>query len=193
MFKKLVLVMLLFLPFVVEGAAPDLVPGVPARIPIAICLADEDCASGEFCLKPLGDCAGVGECVERLADEIQCLALWDPVCGCDGQTYSNGCYAMKAGVSINHVGECGEVCDSDDDCLVDQFCATPLGDCDAPGECIDRLPDVIQCFAVWDPVCGCDGQTYSNGCYAMKAAVSIDYPGECGAPFPDDDAVTIVE
>ena len=154
--------------------------------PITICLDDDDCAVEEFCLKPLGDCAGLGECVDRLPEIIQCLTVWDPVCGCDGQAYSNGCYAYKAGVSVDQYGECIGRCFDYADCPADQFCAKPLGECDGEGECVDRLPEIVQCRAVWDPVCGCDGQTYSNGCYAQKAAVNIDCLGECGAGPADE-------
>ena len=191
MSKRLCTLLALALVFVVGGVLAVSAKDWYLPSPIAICLGDDDCAVEEFCLKQLGNCDGFGECVNRLPEVVQCLAVWDPVCGCDGQTYSNGCYAHQAGVSIDHYGECTRTCFDNEDCSPGQFCAKPLGECDAEGECIDRLPDIVQCFAVWDPVCGCDGQTYSNGCYAQKAAANIDYLGECGAE-PDDEPVEAV-
>jgi hypothetical protein len=47
-----------------------------------------------FCLKEAGDCNGEGVCY-RTGDA--CIALFDPVCGCDGMTYGNGCEAVVSG------------------------------------------------------------------------------------------------
>jgi len=35
------------------------------------------------------------------------------------------------------------------------------------------------CITIWDPVCGKDGKTYSNACFAKLAGAGIDYKGEC--------------
>jgi len=54
---------------------------------------------------------------EPEAVEGVCITLWDPVCGKDGKTYSNSCFAKLAGAEVDYKGECKEKeCQTDADC-----------------------------------------------------------------------------
>ena len=100
---------------------------------------------------------------ELIDPEVFCTEEWDPVCGCDGVTYSNSCYATYfGGVTYFEEGECGS------------------------DPCIDEnLIEPYPCPFIWDPVCGCDGVTYGNACEAETVGGVLSYTaGECGQPTP---------
>ena len=44
----------------------------------------------------------------RINKEALCTMQFDPVCGCDGKTYSNACLAENAGVTAYTKGSCPE-------------------------------------------------------------------------------------
>lgn len=144
------------------------------------------CGEGEYCDLRAGDgcfvADGAGVC--RTMPEA-CVEVFAPVCGCDGNTYSNSCFAAAAGASVLHDGECepepqscggfsGQTCGDGEFCSYSEVAG--CGFADATGTCAPR-PDA--CAQVFDPVCGCDGQTYSNACHANVAGVSVAAPGAC--------------
>ncbi len=65
------------------------------------------CAPGLFCQKDVGVCQrpdawGVCARKPRFCDFIE-----DPVCGCNGRTYTNACTASENGANIARKGACG--------------------------------------------------------------------------------------
>lgn len=65
------------------------------------CTADAPnvCGTGEYCFFPKGDCgaSSAGFCATT---REPCGSFTNPVCGCDGVTYKNGCLANKAGTGF---------------------------------------------------------------------------------------------
>ena len=82
--------------------------------------------------------------------------IYDPVCGCNGITYTNECEATNAGVLRWEKGACGNPC-------VDP----------------DRIDKIKGCPRIYKPVCGCNNKTYSNACEAERNGVTSWTNGRC--------------
>jgi hypothetical protein len=74
-----------------------------ARAGAKVCTNNGQCGRHQYCSKPTADCGGNGTCQPR---PQVCYELYLPVCGCNGKTYSNSCFAAMAGVNVLHNGAC---------------------------------------------------------------------------------------
>jgi len=85
--------------------------------------------------------------------------------GCDQGI--EACFKNAAGLEQSYPGcEFRQTCD-----YCDSIAPQPT----------DENPEGIVCTMIYDPVCGRDGKTYSNSCFAGLAKAEIAHSGECGS------------
>ncbi len=154
----------------------------------------DTCGSDQYCHFEAADICGFADASGICQDIPQaCIEIYSPVCGCDGETYSNSCYANASATSVQSLGACetpppfcggfgnlpcpdGLVCvdDPNDDCNLNNG-ADCGGICvDAPAGPVDSCED------------SCDGQSNSGSCYCDSACEGYgdccgDYADQCAA------------
>jgi hypothetical protein len=70
-------------------------------------------------------------------------------------------------------------------CLLAVFsilCLSACSECVEPDTCIDpsKIDSDAACIEIYEPVCGCDGMTYDNSCFAEISGVMSWTEGVCG-------------
>lgn len=131
-----------------------------------------------------GDCVGLFH-ESASCGELQACCLANNLC----QDMNPHCCTDSRGVAMGgasicaDLGVCPPLCDAIGvllPCPNGTFCEFPIGMCDdvtAVGACID-IPQP-GCPEYLHYVCGCDGVTYENECFARQAGVSLAHEGMC--------------
>ena len=103
-----------------------------------------------------------------------------------------GPYTYRGFVWVEGYGLLGECafefqvgCRNNADYPFDKYCKKAEGDCEEGLGTCAPIPPLHRCRYMTDPVCGCNGVTYANACWAARARVSIRCEGECPYPVPD--------
>jgi hypothetical protein len=148
------------------------------------------CTTGAYCqLAACGDTIGL---CQTMPDAATCTGAGGPVCSCDNGLFSSACVAASYGANLRNVGACAPLpsgpCSSQADCGGDSYadvvtcvpnvCNSTAGTCMV----ITEACQILISSSSGISVCGCDGQTYPDGCAAYEYGVTVAHQGPCETP-----------
>jgi Kazal-type serine protease inhibitor domain len=89
--------------------------------------------------------------------------------------------SVLASADLAGAAKLGEACGGTAGTACDRglWCEAAAGQCraaTASGSCV-RAAEI--CYQLYQPVCGCNGRTYSNDCTRRRARVAKDHDGAC--------------
>ena len=102
--------------------------------------------------------------IEPAQKDCRCPNNQSPVCGADGQTYRNSCYAYCNDVKVVERRACEAIAEER---------------ADEKRRILQQKIDNCVCTAEYNPVCSADGRTYSNECRANCVDAEIVHFGPC--------------
>ena len=122
-------------------------------------------------------CDGQPDCADR-SDELGC-----PQEGCeDGEFRCDDERCIPIALVCDGNPDCGDGADENDCGGVPCDNEAEVDPCPAGQICENGRCEVCACDAVFDPVCGVDGNSYENACSARCNRVEIVAEGECAPP-----------
>ncbi len=125
---------------------------------------------GELIRGPLGKADVVGTCSESCEGPAPLGNCW---CDPDCLAYGDCCEDRVDFCPVSDERVCGGP--EDLACASDEYChfEEEVNSCGPVGTLGTCVPKPEVCIAVYDPVCGCDGETYGNACKAHVVGVNV--------------------
>lgn len=163
--------------------------------------AGDTCTGSEYCAYQAGQLCGQADAQATCKPRPKaCTREFNPVCGCDQNTYANECAAASQGVGVFERGECPDQADCtkvqcvraiscakscDDEIVQSGCCPCPVGTVDVGLECERNVEKV--CGGPAGPTC--DQREYcafeaGQGCGSMNTtSVCAPRPEVCTEQF----------